>query len=75
MAGDVVAVAAKRRKKEQGAAWPGHWGWSAGAGMVLCAFFVLGVMTGLEPARPHARGASSQALLDYWTAVTATFAR
>jgi hypothetical protein len=39
----VVAVAAKRKKSKNSA----HWSWRL-AGLVLCAFFALGVMTGLS---------------------------
>jgi hypothetical protein len=41
----VVAVAAAKRKKSKTSA--SHWGFRL-AGIVLCAFFVLGVMTGLS---------------------------
>ncbi|HEY1851657.1 MAG TPA: cell division protein FtsQ/DivIB [Candidatus Binataceae bacterium] len=48
----VVAVAAAKRKKNKTSA--SHWGFRL-AGIVLCAFFVLGVMTGLSrPGRTFA---------------------
>jgi cell division protein FtsQ len=57
----VVAVAAKRKKSKNSA----HWSWRL-AGLVLCAFFALGVMTGVsQPGHVLAR--RLQTLLSFWT--------
>ena len=56
-----MAVAAKRKKSKNSA----HWSWRL-AGLVLCAFFALGVMTGVS--RPgHVLAARLQTLLSFWT--------
>jgi len=58
----VVAVAAAKRKKNNSSA--SHWGFRL-AGIVLCAFFVLGVITGLSrPGRTFALRV--QAILNLW---------
>ena len=58
----VVAVAAAKRKKSKTSA--SHWGFRL-AGIVLCAFFVLGVMTGLSrPGRTLALRV--QTILNLW---------
>jgi cell division protein FtsQ len=57
----VVAVAAKTKKSKTSAS---HWGFRL-AGVVLCVFFVLGVITGLSrPGRTFALRV--QALLNFW---------
>jgi hypothetical protein len=58
----VVAVAAAKTKKHKTGA--SHWGFRL-AGIVLCVFFVLGVITGLSrPGRTFAL--RMQALLNFW---------
>jgi hypothetical protein len=57
----VVAVAAKRKKSKNSA----HWSWRL-AGLVLCAFFALGVMTGLSRSG-HIFALRLQTLLSFWT--------
>ena len=60
----VVAVAAPKRKKSKTSA--SHWGFRL-AGVVLCAFFVLGVITGLSrPGRTFALRV--QTILNLWPA-------
>jgi hypothetical protein len=58
----VVAVAAAKKKKNKTSA--SHWGFRL-AGIVLCAFFVLGVITGLSrPGRTFAL--RIEALINFW---------
>jgi hypothetical protein len=60
---DVVAVVAAAKKKKNKAS-ASHWGFRL-AGIVLCAFFVLGVITGLSrPGRTFALRV--QTLLSFW---------
>ncbi len=52
------------------------WGWSSKAlGLVLCAFFVFGMATGLSQAGRSLAVRARTTLLSYWTEVTATFAQ
>ncbi len=52
------------------------WGWSSKAlGLVLCAFFVLGMATGLSQAGRALAARARTTLVSYWTEVAATFAQ
>jgi Cell division protein FtsQ len=81
MAGDVGAVVAKRVASKRGrgtatAVARTSWGWSSKAlGLVLCAFFVLGMATGLSQAGRALAARARVTLVSYWTEVTATFAQ
>jgi hypothetical protein len=57
----VVAVAAKRKKSKNST----HWSWRL-AGLVLCAFFALGVMTGLSQSG-HIFALRLHTLLSFWS--------
>ncbi len=62
-------------KRAKGTAATNSWGWSGKAlGLVLCAFFVLGMATGLSQAGRALAARMRVALISYWTEVAGTFA-
>lgn len=62
-------------KRGKGTAATNSWGWSSKAlGLVLCAFFVLGMATGLSQAGRALAERMRVALISYWTEVAGTFA-
>jgi hypothetical protein len=69
-------TASKRSKGPAGATARNSWGWSSKAlGLVLCAFFVLGMATGLSQAGRALAARARVTLISYWTGVTGTFAQ
>jgi hypothetical protein len=69
-------VASKRSKSAAAAAAKTSWGWSSKAlGLVLCAFFVLGMATGLSRAGRTLAARARLTLVSYCTEVAATFAQ
>ena len=65
-------------KAEQGRGGDGQnsWGWSGKAlGLVLCAFFVFGMVTGLSQAGRALAARAQVTLLSYWAEAAATFAQ
>ena len=67
-------VASKRGKGAASAATKTSWGWSSKAlGLVLCAFFVLGMATGLSRAGRALAARARLTMNSYWIEVTATF--
>jgi hypothetical protein len=69
-------TAAKRSKGAAGATVRNSWGWSSKAlGLVLCAFFVFGMATGLSPAGRALAARVRVTLAAYWAAAAGTFAQ
>jgi hypothetical protein len=67
---------AKRSKGAPPAAARNSWGWSSKAlGLVLCAFFVFGMATGLSPAGRALAARARVTALSYWAEVAGTFAQ
>ena len=70
--------AASKRSKGAAAtaAARNFWGWSSKAlGLVLCAFFVFGMATGLSQAGRALASRARVTLVSYWTEAAATFAQ
>jgi hypothetical protein len=66
----------KRSKGVAGATASNSWGWSSKAlGLVLCAFFVFGMATGLSQAGRALAARARVTLVAYWTAAAGTFAQ
>ena len=70
-------TASKRSKSgSAGAAARNSWGWSSKVlGLVLCAFFVFGMATGLSQAGRALAARTRVMLISYWTEVAGTFAQ
>jgi len=69
-------MGSKRSKGAAAAAARTSWGWSSKAlGLVLCAFFVFGMATGLSQAGRTLAARARMTLASYWTDVAATFAQ
>jgi Cell division protein FtsQ len=72
-----VAAVAKRAVAKRGksaAAVRNSWGWSTKAlGLVLCAFFVLGMVTGLSQAGRALAARARMTLASYWAEAAGTF--
>jgi hypothetical protein len=70
-------TASKRSKgSPAGAAAMNSWGWSSKVlGLVLCAFFVFGMATGLSQAGRALAARTRVMLISYWTEVAGTFAQ
>ena len=67
--------AVTKRSRQTPAAARNSWGWSSKAlGLVLCAFFVFGMATGLSPAGRAFAGRARVALASCWAQAAATFA-
>ena len=68
-------TASKRSKGPAGATARNSWGWSSKAlGLVLCAFFVLGMVTGLSQAGRALAARARVTLSLYWAEAAGTFA-
>jgi hypothetical protein len=68
-------AASKRSKGAAATAARNSWGWSRKAlGLVLCAFFVLGMATGLSPAGRALATRARVTLASYWAEAVGTFA-
>ncbi|MGZ6252230.1 MAG: cell division protein FtsQ/DivIB [Candidatus Binataceae bacterium] len=68
--------AAAKRSKGAAATARNSWGWSGKAlGLVLCAFFVFGMVTGLSQAGRALAARAQVTLLSYWAEAGATFAQ
>jgi hypothetical protein len=69
-------TASKRSKDAAATVARNSWGWSSKAlGLVLCAFFVFGMATGLSPAGRALAARARVALASYWAQAAATFAQ
>jgi hypothetical protein len=69
-------AAAKRSKGPATSVARSSWGWSSKAlGLVLCAFFVLGMATGLSQAGRVLAKRARVTLASYWAEATGTFAQ
>ncbi|HVA39671.1 MAG TPA: cell division protein FtsQ/DivIB [Candidatus Binataceae bacterium] len=69
-------AASKRSKGAAATAARNSWGWSSKAlGLVLCAFFVLGMATGLSQAGRVLAARARVTLAGYWAAAAGTFAQ
>jgi hypothetical protein len=72
----VKRAVAKRSKCAAATASRNSWGWSSKAlGLVLCAFFVLGMATGLSQAGRALAARARVTLVSYWTEAVGTFAQ
>jgi hypothetical protein len=72
----VAKRAAAKRSKGAAATARNSWGWSGKAlGLVLCAFFVFGMVTGLSQAGRALAARAQVTLLSYWAEAAATFAQ
>jgi hypothetical protein len=71
----VAKRAITKRNRQTPAAARNSWGWSSKAlGLVLCAFFVFGMATGLSPAGRAFAARARVALASCWAQAAATFA-
>ena len=69
-------AASKRSKGVAATVARNSWGWSSKAlGLVLCAFFVLGMATGLSPAGRALAARARVTLASYWAEAAETFAQ
>jgi len=69
-------AASKRSKGAAATVTRNSWGWSSKAlGLVLCAFFVLGMATGLSPAGRALAARARVTLASYWAEAAGTFAQ